>query len=367
MKKLFHKSHKENPSDSFHNDFIIFEVVTFAHIANQRIVSATRDLSSQNLSDTKRIYSCSAHRHPDRLRKARSEPAAFQLIPDSGKKDRFNIPLEVSGSFAFEAGPGTFYLTSTGSDITLASRPFTVNGINSKTPVQFITRGPLYTDLRLTSHCPFRCLLASDWNLRRCHDNAEIATADIDGTDLYFFFGSSTVPISIGSPGNLHNASSIHVKELIQRVLPVYADIAGKSWAEVEPAVVQNVAAGLWEFGEIDFRYDTSMGASSFLAPNGTFWLGNMLRKTISQCNCFDLAAFVYTAFKSFGRRVVRPGQEVDVSWSIWCWYTDTTQKLIHSANSALDFWYYSEQDRKLRLHTWRNAVWMAKYFHGIL
>lgn len=250
----------------------------------------------------------------NKYRRENNRPAAaFKLIPDNNISNRFNVPLQITAGFGFDVeSGGTYYMTAEVNDFKLVSHPFYLTGNGSSNLIYTENIGPFYADV--TTDCPFKVDIMY-WKLYSHESDSEIIYDDHDFT-IYFFLGSTALPL------NGSDTPDIHYGELIRRTIPYYEDVRGKMWSEVEHQEVQQVVNRLWLFGHRDFCYDANgSGASSFL-NGGTFLLGDMLQKTTSNgnntassCNCFDLAALVYVAFKSFGRRRATPNSpETDVS-----------------------------------------------------
>jgi hypothetical protein len=227
--------------------------------------------------------------------------AAFKLILDSSRPNYSQIPLRVSASFTVDQ-PGNYRMEAGGRGPSLCSIEFALEkGFHTK------EIGPFSAEIY--ANCPFRATI-NDWNIVDCSRGQKTYVSDVE-IDMYFFLGSVALPLE-----EFPN-QEVHVGELINRTIPFYEEIEGKSFADIESQVVGRVVYSFWKLGEVDFRYDSTIGASSFFG-GGHFQLGRMLKKQARTCNCFDMAALVYAGLKSFGRRPLGgPGwPETDVSGS---------------------------------------------------
>lgn len=235
-------------------------------------------------------------------------PTAFKIVHDEKKPSRICVPLTITGQMTSPVPEGTHYVIGTPEvdDFRLTSHPFNLNGDNegeetattsfqtpdipagSPTPNR---RSCMFYCEGLDVHCPFKVTGSWIWKLYRSDDNSEVAVSNPTKLDMYFFLGSTALP-----------GPNIHVQELIHLTIPDYGIVTGKSWDQVESRLVTHISRNLWRPGGVHQQYDIENGEAQYLKGN-TFQLGAMLRREHNRCNCFDLAAFVYTAFKSLGRK----------------------------------------------------------------
>jgi hypothetical protein len=266
----------------------ISDIWTTPHPANQSIIELARDRMSGNGNEVEFLY---------KNHKRVGSDATFKLVQSSNGSNE--IPLMVAAQFAVDR-PGEYCMVIKGHDrFQLTCYKFTLDkGVHSK------VIGPFYAVVHV--ECPFRAEI-DVWSIFHC-DGTLVEDFDIDLT-MYFFLGSTALPL------REYPHQDIHVWELIKLTIPYYEEIAEKNFAEVERSIVGRVVSSLWQLSDRDFHYDSRRGVSSFLAGQ-EFQLGRMLMKQETTCNCYDLAALAYAAFKSFGKkRIGGPnGPETDVS-----------------------------------------------------
>ncbi|KAL9623680.1 MAG: hypothetical protein Q9160_002136 [Pyrenula sp. 1 TL-2023] len=288
---------------------------TVPHSANQIIQSVGRLPPHQS----KTIYE----------ENGSARPTAFRIVHSRNMPNRVCVPLTFAGQLTSPAPQGRYYVTGTqvAGNFRLTSYPFELkeddkkddNGDETESaakttttitsfetpngpelpPISNFKEGLFYCD-GLNVDCPFKVTGDWTWSLHRFDDNFEVAMSNGIALEIYFFLGPTAFPPPW--PGT-------HVLELIRLTVPDYGVVAGLAWDQVESRVVKLIVSRLWDLGGMDLRYDIESGSPKYLKGN-TFLLGAMLRREHNQCNCFDLAAFVYTAFKSLGRR----GEGDDVS-----------------------------------------------------
>ncbi|KXT13648.1 hypothetical protein AC579_4988 [Pseudocercospora musae] len=281
--------------------FKIQNIATSSHQANQHLVSIRRPEPQWAALDMQHIYPGPRDGGPP-------PAAAFRLVPSGHGSRQFEIPLEVTSTL--QTKTGTFYMTADAgeySDFQLQTRPFNVSPMDLDSQKKI---GPFFLQLAVDS--PFRVSIER-WRLHRYQDSGWIAVAECESPafDAYFFLGCAALTIL-----NAYMRSDLHILELVNRTIPYYHHIEGKSWRQVEQTVLKYIMQRLWGMSSDLIKYDTINGSSSYLDlafdSKLMFKLGDFLAKTgriprqldePNRLNCFDLASLVYVALKSFGTR----------------------------------------------------------------
>ena len=260
-------------------------------------------------------------------------PTAFRIVRDKEVPTRVCVPLTVAGRLASSIPQGKYYMKGTTAEdsFRLISHPFNLirdekgdekgnekgDGEDRKirvletpdVPDNSLTPNPqesMFYCEGLNVHCPFKLTGPWIWRLYRFDDYSEVARSDPTTLEIYFFLGPTALPPPWGGS---------HVLELIRLTVPDYRVVKGKSRSQTESQVVTDISRSLWNHGGIGLQYDIESGQSSYLTSS-VFLLGAILRRRYNRCNCYDLAAFVYTAFKSLGCRV--DGSDVSEYLATW-------------------------------------------------
>lgn len=263
-----------------------------AHPANQGIVFADEETISSWHGPNNPLEFYRAGTRSNRC-------AAFQLMPDRHGDNCPDIPLKVHAVITVDQ-PGHHRMEAEGRGLTLYSSEFWLESGS-----QTVEIGPFCASLLV--ECPFRVAI-NRWTVVNSSNGRMTFVDDVE-LDMYFFLGSTTLPLTE------FPKQQVHVHELVKRTIPFYEEVKRRDFAHVESKVVARVVYSLWKLGEADFRYDSRAGDTSFFI-GGHFQLGRMLKKQARTVNCFDMAALVYAGLKSFGKRPLTSvgGQETDVS-----------------------------------------------------
>lgn len=228
---------------------------------------------------------------------------AFRLSVQRNRSSEIQIPLKILAQYEFEEG-GTYSMTAEGDGFRMKSKDFVFRK-DPRMASSTYSIGPFFANV--TADCPFRI----DVSTFTIHEgNRTDGDTDHALFTMFFFLGSSALPLNVGqqSPTSTPN---VHLYDLIQLTIPPYDDIVGKAWAEIEQQQMEILTLRFWRFGDIgELRYDSNHGRPHYFfllsdqlgAVTGHFLLADMLKKTAKLCNCYDLAAIMYTAFKSFGK-----------------------------------------------------------------
>ncbi|KAK5047830.1 hypothetical protein LTR84_006495 [Exophiala bonariae] len=226
---------------------------------------------------------------------------------------RNTIPIKVDVTFSVDRA-GEYFVAAWDSDggFRFESDTFTVLGGD-----HVLQLGPFYASCQVD--CPFRAAI-DNWAIYD-RERRKLDETNSGSIEMYIFLGSTALPLEE------YVGQDVHVRELIWRTIPRYFEVAAHSFAQVRQKVVTDVMFRFWHGGGQDFEYDMRSGASSFLKGNwvlneNRFELGRMLLKQSQHCNCDDLAALMYAAFKSFGKKQTAEsnGNETDVRVPFFSW-----------------------------------------------
>ena len=284
----------------------IIDISTSVDIANQHVLERDETPIVHNESEEKTVLY-------NRYQNIRRRRAAFRLVHEPNEQQcQFRVPLKIVASVP-HYGPGHYFMVwKDYAGFQLASRPFYLNldVVPEKGTCIVENIGPFYANVNVESSF---WVSLDQWSIYRCETTEEIGN-DNHELDVYFFLGSASLSLN-GLP-----TRDVHYGPLIRYTIPRLEDVINKSWCEIESSIIKEVALRLWGLGDQTFFYDKTSESPSFLDSNLSFHLGKMLETTVvdpefKTCNCFDLAAFVYTVFKSFDCKIdSATGLERDVS-----------------------------------------------------
>ncbi|KAK3336425.1 hypothetical protein B0T19DRAFT_453837 [Cercophora scortea] len=273
-------------------------------------------------------------------------PSAFLLNPN-------NIPLCITGRAPFQPGQAQYHMTAVApgpNALTLESDNFDAQG-NANGAADFQTLGT--GTFRLAPgtpaiNSPFRA--AGQWTFSILDNLGHVVATATAQLELYFFLGPHALPTT----------SQEHLLDLLRIAIPDYATIANQQWADVEEAVVENMANNLWALGaNMQRRYDVRVkkgGKSRHLlnydAKDGsyTFNLETFMLKTIVYSNCYDLAVLTMLACDALGCRPDPQNNGATVK-VLQCWAT-AGQPWGYITDGPL-FGYATDQSRRCNNPFW--------------